>query len=79
MCIRDRARGSDKVAIDEDVLARLVNTSRPALLAAGVAHGLAPGEQPRIGEPVSYTHLDVYKRQGYRVFRFKSNGEFLVI
>ena len=26
---RAGARGSDKVAIDEDVLARLVNTSRP--------------------------------------------------
>ena len=38
------------------------------LQAAGLKLGARP-EELNITDPVSYTHLDVYKRQGFQFFR----------
>ena len=61
MCIRDRdnlARGCDAVAADQ-FGAHLQHFARRAELARAQLDHLASIA------PVSYTHLDVYKRQGY--------------
>ena len=56
MCIRDRVQPQRPCHLLKDPVAcSLLRASRRAAL----------GRQPQIGqkEPVSYTHLDVYKRQ----------------
>ena len=65
MCIRDRAKeGTAKLNKATDGLGTLVsgvdeiNTNMQAL-----AKGLQDGSNELNASPVSYTHLDVYKRQ----------------
>ena len=59
MCIRDRVK-----VLEIDDKGRLNLSRRDALIEV---EGLVPentiSDSPRRPEPVSYTHLDVYKRQ----------------
>ena len=63
MCIRDSSRVAQAVVADEETVERLLPGLRGELDDAGM-----PFELLRLGDrlqPVSYTHLDVYKRQPY--------------
>ena len=72
MCIRDRSWGLDVEMLDRAELARLA----PYLSESVIAAAFCPIEgkadtrtaAPALA-PVSYTHLDVYKRQRYRLSR----------
>ena len=60
MCIRDRARTLDGRTVKFSAVAFPIRDSDKNLW--GVAISYDPADQPAT-EPVSYTHLDVYKRQ----------------
>ena len=56
MCIRDRILHVDELAVE---LVKFLKAEYPGLL----AQRYEVSEENDIIEPVSYTHLDVYKRQ----------------
>ena len=60
MCIRDRQETSDYLR-----KAMQAVVSNEGTGSKGIIQGYAIGGKTGTAEPVSYTHLDVYKRQGF--------------
>ena len=64
MCIRDRP--SDVLAIGDEVDCQIVEINNETKQIGLSMKALMKDEAPAaVAEAVSYTHLDVYKRQGY--------------
>ena len=64
MCIRDRPVGGDNIGVDSKFLHELVDTFTEKLSIGAVeSDELQSTHCLCTGTPVSYTHLDVYKRQ----------------
>ena len=71
MCIRDRATPILSVAAFQLTTMLLLPTEVTVRLVGAVGASLSVNVVPKASLPVSYTHLDVYKRQtpnGCRVF-----------
>ena len=65
MCIRDRHEALLRLAAGEtDAMSVLYENSKTAVFA--LALSILKNRQDAEDIPVSYTHLDVYKRQQYR-------------
>ena len=64
MCIRDR--GNSKSPLIAMTVAALINVGLDLLFVAVFGWGVAGAAVATVIAPVSYTHLDVYKRQEYR-------------
>ena len=60
MCIRDSYKAYQGYAAGATII--VPDDTQTALIAQGI--GYAASGQPKQTYPVSYTHLDVYKRQG---------------
>ena len=68
MCIRDRIRALENGLFSSAQIEQLLSVkSYEGALRFLTEHGWGDADTPLSAEAVSYTHLDVYKRQLYRI------------